>query len=374
MSRRAAFIYHDLLSRHVLREDHVMIPTRLRYTYELLESYGAFQHPNALLVEPRLATEEEILTSHTQDYVNAVRGLSRGDAGYNQAAYGFSDHGDNPVYSGMFEAACWSTGGSLLAAEMVHKGEADAAFNCSGGLHHAMPGRASGFCIFNDPVIAIKYLVEQGLRVVYVDIDAHHGDGVQHAFYDTDQVMTISTHQSGMYLFPGTGFVNEMGAGDGLGYSVNFPLYPYTGDEIYLWTLNEAIAPLINAFKPDVLATQLGMDPYFRDPITQLGLTVQGHSRLVEELGKLCPKWLAFGGGGYDVGAVARGWALDFGVMLENEWPDEIPQDYQERYGLTLLRDPDGPSIDSGVMARARETAEEVVREVQNRIFPIHGL
>ena len=134
MSRRAAFVYHDILSRHVLREDHVMIPTRLRYTYELLESYGAFQRPNAVLVEPRQAAEEEILTSHTQEYVSAVQSLSRGEAGYNQDAYGFSDHGDNPVYSGMYEASCWSTGGSLLAAEMVHKGEVDVAFNCSGGF------------------------------------------------------------------------------------------------------------------------------------------------------------------------------------------------------------------------------------------------
>ena len=123
-----------------------------------------------------------------------------------------------------------------------------------------------------------------------------------------------------------------------------------------------------------VIATQLGMDPYFRDPITQLGLTVQGHSRLVEELGKLCPKWLAFGGGGYDVGAVARGWALDYGVMLEEQWPNEIPQDYQERYGLKLLRDPEGPSLDPGVLDKAREVAEEGVREVESRIFPVHGL
>ena len=374
MTRRAAFVYHDLLSRHVLREDHVMIPTRLRYTYELLESYGAFSRPNAVLVEPRLATEEEILTSHTREYVSAVQGLSRGDTGINPAAYNFSDHGDNPVYSGMYEAACWSTGGSLLAAEMVYNGDVDVAFNCSGGLHHAMPGRASGFCIFNDPVIAIKYLLEQGLRVAYVDIDAHHGDGVQNAFYDTDRVMTISTHESGMYLFPGTGFVKESGADSGLGYSVNVPLYPYTNDEIYLWVLNEAIAPLIQAFRPDVLATQLGMDPYFKDPITQLGLTVQGHSRLVEELGKLCPKWLAFGGGGYDVGAVARGWALDYGVMLEEQWPDEIPQDYQERYGLRTLRDPEGASVDPGVLAQARRVAEEQVQEIKDSIFPIHGL
>lgn len=374
MSRRAAFVYHDVLSRHVLSENHVMVPTRLRYTYELLNSYGAFQLPNAALVEPRQATEEEIMTFHTRDYVSAVQSLSRGESNYNSAAYNFSDHGDNPVFSGMYEASSWSTGASMVAAEMVSRGEVDVAFNCSGGLHHAMPGRASGFCIFNDPVIAINALLGQGLRVVYVDIDAHHGDGVQHAYYDSDLVMTISLHQSGTYLFPGTGFVDEMGSGKGLGYSVNVPLFPYTNDEVYLWALTKVVAPLVEAFKPDVLATQLGMDPYFRDPITQLGLTVQGHARLVAELGQLATRWLAFGGGGYDIGAVARGWALDFGVMLGEEWPDEIPQSYQNSYGLKNLRDQDGPSVDSGVLTQARLFAEETVRDIEKRIFPLHGL
>ena len=347
VSRRAAFVYHDVLSRHVLRDDHVMVPTRLRYTYELLESYGAFRLPNAFFVEPRRATEEEIETFHARDYVNAVQSLSRGESVYNPADYNFSDHGDNPVFPGMYEASTWSTGASLTAAEMLAEGRVEAAFNCSGGLHHAMPNRASGFCVFNDPAIAIKYLLERGLRVAYVDIDAHHGDGVQHAFYDSDRALTISLHQSGDYLFPGTGSVDEMGAGRGLGYSVNLPLYPHTNDEIYLWALNSVVVPLVKAFNPDVLATQLGMDPHFRDPITQLGLTVQGHARLVEELGKLCPRWLAFGGGGYDVSAVARGWTLDYGVMLGEEWPDEIPREYSERYGLSFLRDAEGPRVDS---------------------------
>ena len=374
MSRRAAFVYHDRLSRHVLRDDHVMVPTRLRYTYELLEAYGAFEMPNAILVEPRQASEEDVLSLHTREYVDGVRGLSRGDGYHSAAAYGFSDHGDNPVYSGMFEAALWSTGASLTAAEMLADGRADVAFNCSGGLHHAMPGRASGFCIFNDPVIAINLLLERGLRVAYVDIDAHHGDGVQLAFYDSDRVLTVSMHESGAYLFPGTGFVEEMGEGRGLGYSVNVPLFPYTGDENYLWALREAVLPVVKAFRPDVLATQLGMDPHFRDPITHLGLTVQGHAGLVEELGRLCPRWLAFGGGGYDLSAVARGWTLDFGVMLETEWSDRIPEAYRERYGMITLRDAEGPVVDGAVEVQARRFAEQTVGEIQKRIFPLHGL
>ena len=351
-----------------------MVPTRLRYTHELLETYGAFEMPNAILVEPRQASEEEVLSLHTRGYVDGVRGLSRGDGDHNAADYGFSDHGDNPVYSGMYEAALWSTGASLTAAEMLVDGRADVAFNCSGGLHHAMPGRASGFCIFNDPAIAINLLLERGLRVAYVDIDAHHGDGVQLAFYDSDRVLTVSMHESGSYLFPGTGFVEEMGEGRGLGYSVNVPLFPYTGDDTYLWTLREAVLPVVKAFRPDVLATQLGMDPHFRDPITHLGLTVQGHARLVEELGRLCPRWLAFGGGGYDLSAVARGWTLDFGVMLETEWPDQIPEAYRERYGLRALRDAEGPAVDGAVQVQARRFAEQTVDEIRRRIFPLHGL
>ena len=131
---------------------------------------------------------------------------------------------------------------------------------------------------------------------------------------------------------------------------------------------------MVKAFRPDVLATQLGMDPHFRDPITHLGLTVQGHARLVEELGRLCPRWLAFGGGGYDLSAVARGWTLDFGVMLETEWPDQIPEAYRERYGLRALRDAEGPTVDGAVEVQALRFAEQTVDEIRRRIFPLHGL
>ena len=370
----AGFLYSSELTRNILREDHVLRPMRLRLVYELLQAYGVFEQPGAIVLEPRLATEQELMTFHGRDYVEAVQSFSRGEDLFRQGRYGFSDSGDNTISEGMYEAASLAAGASLTAAEAVWNGDVDVAFNAGGGYHHAGPDFASGFCVFNDPVIAIKYLLERGLRVAYVDIDAHHGDGVQHAFYDSDRALTISLHQSGDYLFPGTGSVDEMGAGSGLGYSVNLPLYPHTNDEIYLWALNSVVVPLVKAFNPDVLATQLGMDPHFRDPITQLGLTVQGHVRLVEELGKLCPRWLAFGGGGYDVSAVARGWTLDYGVMLGEEWPDEIPREYRERYGLSLLRDAEGPRVDPSVLSRARRFAEEGAREVENRIFPIHGL
>jgi acetoin utilization protein AcuC len=176
------------------------------------------------------------------------------------------------------------TGASLLAERLVRSGRVGIAFNIAGGLHHALPNRASGFCYIDDPVIIIKELVNQGQRVVYLDIDVHHGDGVQFGFYDTDQVMTISLHEDGHYLFPGTGFMHEMGRGAGLGYSVNIPLYPGTDDETYLWAFDAVVPPLIQAFKPESIVTQLGVDPFVDDPLAHLQLTTHGFCRLVERI------------------------------------------------------------------------------------------
>ena len=288
MPRNAAFIYDDVLARHTLSDAHPLKPVRLRYTHELLEAYGAFDAEGATLVKPRPATEEEVLRYHTRPYLEAVQSFSRGDDSLGMAGFNLGP-GDNPAYEGMYEAASWSTGASLRGAKLVASGEADAALSISGGLHHAMPGYASGFCVFNDPVLAIKELLLRGLRVAYVDIDCHHGDGVQHAFYDTDEVLTISVHESGAFLFPGTGFTQETGAGKGRGYSVNLPLYPYTTDDVYLWAFREIVPPLLEAFRPDVLVAQLGIDSHYRDPITHLALTVQGFGQAVSELQRLTP-------------------------------------------------------------------------------------
>ena len=381
MTRNAAFVYADRLSRHVLREGHPMVPARIRYTYELLEALGAFNLPNSKLVEPRPATEAELLTFHSHEYVAAVRSLSAGTTLPDPGRYGFGTGGDNPIVEGMYDAALLSTGASLVAAELLTSGQATVAFNPSGGLHHAMPGYASGFCIFNDPVIAINALRAQGLRVAYVDIDAHHGDGVQHAFYETDAVLTVSLHESGQYLFPGTGFVDELGAGPGEGYAVNVPLAPYTGDQVYLWAFQQVVPPLMEAFRPDVLVTQLGIDTYHSDPITHLALTSRGYVQAVTALGRQAAgrPWLALGGGGYDLSAVARCWALAYGAMLEQEWPDTLPLDALPEEQRSLHQ---GATLGDGAelapmpeaQEEARRFAEESVAEVKRRIFPLHGL
>ena len=372
--RRAAFVYDRVLSQHVLRQDHPFRPSRLQYTYELLDSYGAFQGPSSALVPPRPAQEAELLSFHTKDYVAAVKSLSRGRQPANPARYNINTHGDNPPYEGMYEASALGVGASLVAAELVAGGQVDVAFNIAGGLHHAAPNHASGFCFFNDAVIAINHLLNQGLRVAYIDIDAHHGDGVQDAFYSSDRVLTISLHESGQYLFPGSGDSGEAGTGAGQGYAVNLPLAPYTGDEVYLWAFREIVPPLVASFKPDLVVAQLGADAHYRDPLTHLMLTTEGYAQVIREMRHLAPRWLALGGGGYQMDVVARSWTLAYGLMIEQEWPDEIPVEYSERYGLKRLRDETGPQLDSAARDQAQRFAQKGVDEVKRLLFPRHGL
>ena len=371
---KAAFVYQDALSQHVLRSDHPMRPVRLRLTYGLLSAYGAFDGETSLLVDPRAATEEELFWVHSRDYIAAVRSLSAGLATIQPERFGFSAMGDNPVYPGMYDAAILSSGATMVASELVAEKRVEVAFSISGGLHHAAPTHASGFCIFNDPAIAIRYFLDRGMRVAYVDVDAHHGDGVQDVFYQDNRVLTISIHESGQYLFPGTGFVSEAGAGEGVGYSVNVPLFPYTEDEPYLWAFREIVPPLIRAFAPDVLVTQLGIDSYHSDPITHLQLTSRGYVEIIREFARLGLPWLALGGGGYDIGAVARCWSLAYGVMLGVEWPDRIPESVADQYPSPNLRDTVALEVPANVRQQGRQYLEEGVEELKREVLPRHGL
>ena len=372
---RAAFIYDDVLSRHELRSDHPMRPVRLRYTYELLQEYSAFDHPNAVLHDPRMATDQELLWLHTKEYVTAVKALgSDATDNIDAARFGFSTQGDNPVYPNMFEAAALSTGASLVAAEMVSNKTVDAAFNISGGLHHAGANQASGFCVFNDPALAVHYFLSQGHRVAYVDIDAHHGDGVQEAFYNDERVLTISIHESGQWLFPGTGSVAEIGEGSGRGFSVNLPLYPYTIDDDYVEAFAQVVPPLVAAFAPDILVTQLGIDSYHNDPLTHLQVTTEGYIETVRQLAGLGLPWLALGGGGYDLSAVARAWTLVYGVMLGTEWPDQLPIAFSKEHRVARLRDQLSPEVPFEIRIDARRYMEDVVGAIRQQIFPLHGL
>jgi len=293
------------------------------------------------------------------------------------AAFGLGP-GDNPVFRGVWEAAQLVAAGSLLAADLVMRGEADRVFHFAGGLHHALRERASGFCYVNDAVLAILRLRERGLRVAYVDIDAHHGDGVQYAFYGDPNVLTISTHERGERLFPGTGFVNEVGEGDAAGFSVNLPLEAYTDTEVYLPAFEAVVPPLLERFKPDVIVAQLGIDSHRTDPLTHLALDVQGFARALQRIVPMAPKLIALGGGGYDLRNVARAWTVAWAVLNHVELPLRLPEAFEEdarRYGFTSRELWDAPAALPEDIGRAvREYADRQVDAVQTTIFPYHHL
>ena len=336
---RVSLIYSESMSSYSLRDGHVQQPIRVRYAYELMSAYGLLADGAAQLMAPRMASESELNVYHTSEYIEAVKKFSIDPLSPNPEAFGFHPSGDTPAFQNMFQTYGEITGGSMLGAELILKHSVDRVFNPGGGWHHAMANRASGFCVFNDPVMAIHKFLEAGLRVAYVDVDAHHGDGVQDAFYNTDKVVTISIHENGQYLFPGTGFTHETGSGKGSKYTVNLPLAPYSGDAVYMWAFQEIVPPVIHYFNPDVIVTQLGLDSHAYDPITHLNISVQGFGDLVKEFREMKYPWLALGGGGYDVWAVARGWTLAFGVMNNLDLPDDVPSKYASVYGVTSLRD-----------------------------------
>jgi acetoin utilization protein AcuC len=372
-----AIIYSDEWRHFDYGREHPLRMERLGLTWRLMEAYGLTALPRAKVLAPEPAQLEQIARFHAREYLEILRAVSAGDWVPHATRYGLGP-GDNPIFPGLWEAAQLVAGGSLLAAQLVAGGEADRAFHFAGGLHHAMPDRASGFCYVNDAVLAIMHLRGRGLRVAYVDIDAHHGDGVQFAFYDDPNVLTISTHERGDRLFPGTGFVAEMGEGDGIGYAVNVPLQPLTDDSVYHEAFEAVVPPLVTAFRPDALVIQLGIDSHRTDPLTHLGLTVQGFTRAVRRLLPLAPRVVALGGGGYDLANVARAWTAAWAAMNDVELPEPLPRESHadmQRLGLgqMTLGDP-VEAVAPDTRRWTEDYARRQVGEIHERIFPRHGL
>lgn len=328
---KTAFIYTDDFSRFDYGDSHPLRVSRLRLTYELINAYGLLSLPDTRFVEARAATDEELCLFHDEKYIRCLKTLNEGGNIPDAYLHGLGS-GDNPVFKGFLDWSRILTGASLQAAEMVDNGDVEIAFNIAGGLHHAMQSEASGFCYVNDPVVAIKYLLKKGRKVAYIDIDAHHGDGVQAAFYNTDKVLTISIHETGKLLFPGTGFETETGIGDGDGYSINVPLPPFSDDEIFLYAFDEIVPPAIEKFKPDIVVTQLGVDSFCSDPLTHLNFTNLAFIEVISKLKAISKKWVALGGGGYDIPNVAKGWTLAWAIMNGLDLPDEIPDGFFEKY------------------------------------------
>lgn len=311
---RVVFYYSPEFLAYDMGLQHPMTPRRLVRTHETLLARGAFG-PTGWLEErvPRQATRAEVEGAHGPDYLRALESMNDGQWRPQASRYGLGTP-DNPLFPGIWDASLLYTGASVQAAEHVLE-TGGRAMNIAGGLHHAHYDRAAGFCVLNDLAIAIHRLLQDVVRVAYVDIDAHHGDGVQELFYGNPRVLTVSLHESGRTLFPGTGFASETGQGAGEGYSVNAPLPAGTGDEGFLQAFHDIAMPAVSRFQPDVLVTQFGADAHAMDPLTHLGLSDAAYDAMFAAFDATGLPWLATGGGGYHVETTARLWSRACEVM-----------------------------------------------------------
>ena len=342
------------------------------------------------LAAPTAADAATLELVHDPLYIGAVRRAPDDLVGRISLRYGLGT-GDNPVFRRMHESAALVTGASVDAARAVWEGTADRAVNISGGLHHAMADRASGFCIYDDPAVAIAWLLAAGAkRVAYVDVDVHHGDGVQAAFYDDPRVLTVSLHESGRTLFPGTGFAAETGGPAAQGYSVNVALPAGTGDRGWLRAFGAVVPAVLQRFSPEVIVTQHGCDTHRLDPLANLRMTVQGQRAGLRWLRSLAEstaggRWVVLGGGGYDaVQVVPRAWthliAEVTGVPVDGAVPEAWQQLAGERSGLatpTWLTDEGGlPAYDpwAGGEQPVRDALDASVAATREAVFPLLGL
>lgn len=314
---------------------HPLRPERVLFTWSLIAATGLDVRPNVTVLGAEAADDATIELIHTPGFVDATRRAGAGEEG-DWRPFGYGP-GDNPIFDRMHEAGALVVGASVEAARAVWEGEVEHAFNAAGGLHHAMPSRASGFCVYDDPAVAIAWLLAHGAeRVAYVDVDVHHGDGVQFSFWNDPRVLTISLHEYG-FLFPGTGDLSERGGPDAPDSAINVPLPAFTGDDAWLEAFHAVVPTAVRRFRPDVLVSQLGCDTHHSDPLAHLQLTTRAYREAGKELHSLVHevaggRWVATGGGGYQwARVVPRAWTLYFAEMAGAELSDEIPESWIEQ-------------------------------------------
>jgi acetoin utilization protein AcuC len=288
--------------------------------------------PEVEVIEPRQATREELLLFHDQDYVDLVEDVSK-------SGEGFLDLGDTPAFEGCYEASALAAGASLSAVDAVMSGKAKHAMNIAGGLHHAHPSRASGFCIFNDPAITIAYLKKRYAikKILYLDVDAHHGDGVMYGFYSDAGVLDIDFHEDGHHLFPGTGSTEETGEGEAVGTKINVPLPPFTGNEPYMSLFREIVPKMVRKYRPNVLLLQCGADAHANDLLAHLQLTTKTYNEIADTIHELAHEvagghLIVFGGGGYNQANVARTWTLVASTLVHHSPPKYAPEHWQKLF------------------------------------------
>lgn len=330
--RRTCYFYDEEVGNFYYGSGHPMKPHRIRMAHNLILNYGLYRKME--IYRPHLVTEEQMTMFHTDDYVHFLSHVTPD----NQADYAvelnrYNVDMDCPVFDGLFKFCQMYTGGSIGGAYKLNRGVADICVNWAGGLHHPKKSEASGFCYINDIVLGILELLKYHARVLYIDIDIHHGDGVEEAFYTTDRVMTVSFHKWGEY-FPGTGGITDIGVGKGKNYSLNFPLFDGIDDASFEKVFQEVIQKVMDHYQPNAIVLQCGADSLSGDRLGCFNLSIKGHGACVDFVKKLNVPLLVLGGGGYTVRNVARCWAYETSVILDQKLPDEIPyNEYNEYYG-----------------------------------------
>ena len=381
--------WDDALTSYDFGPDHPLAPVRVELTMALARSLGVFEAPGVSLAPVQSAGDDLLELVHSPQYIRAVRDAERlGSA--ERLRYGLGTP-DNPVFPGMHEASALVAGASVAAADAVWSGKVPHAANMAGGLHHAMRANASGFCVYNDAAIAIARLLENGAeRVAYVDVDVHHGDGVQAAFYDDPRVLTISLHEHPRSLFPGTGYPHESGGPDAEGMSVNIALPAGTRDAAWLRALDAVVPPLLGTFRPQILVTQHGCDSHALDPLAHLMLTVDGQRAAARALHRFAHdyaggRWLLLGGGGYAiVEVVPRTWthvlaeAAHRPVAPDTRTPEDWRALAASRTGhrtpavMTDGHDPEPVPWSSGY--DPADAVDQAILATRHAVFPQHGL
>jgi acetoin utilization protein AcuC len=365
-------IYHPAYRHYSFGDDHVFSPVRVDMTLDLLRAWG--REPD--IMAPEAATRTDILNVHEEYYVRRVEELSAGQGVPDCEDYGLGTP-DNPAFPGMDAAARWQVGGSLRGARLICENGEKRVLQLGGGLHHARRNFASGFCIYNDLAIAIQHLTRQGLWVAYLDLDVHHGDGVQQIYYEDRKVMTISLHESGKYLFPGTGEIHELGFGLGRGLKLNLPLEPYTDGSSYQEVFGLVVPEALQHFHPGVLVVQAGADAHFEDPLADLMLTTRDFEAIFRRILDLADaltqgRVLFTLGGGYSFHASSRVWAMLYLLIHGFPIPQELPAGWREKWNSYLgpnateefhdsaLRTPDIPNRQE-IANRNRQVAHRLL-------------
>jgi len=382
-------VWDESLLGYNFGPNHPMSPLRLDLTARLAKELGIFDLPQVSLAESFVASDSQLTRVHLPEYVAAVRDVSSNPGQANEPL-GLGTE-DDPAFEGMHEASARLFGGSLAAAEAVLSGEALHAVNFSGGMHHAAAGKASGFCIYNDAAAAVdRFLAAGYTRVLYIDVDAHHGDGTQSIFWNDPRVMTISLHETGLSLFPGTGFANEAGGPDAPGTAVNVALPPGTSDAGWLRAFHAVVPQLTGAFEPQVIISQHGCDGHRDDPLSNLRLSVDTQRQAALSISGLADqfsegRWVATGGGGYNVASVVpRSWALLLAVAANQRMPVTTPvpaawRDYvRERHGIDTPKAM-GDGVDMWwrsweVGYDPNDDIDRTVMATRREVFPLHGL